>query len=174
MARTPSRPVDGDSAVDAVADAASSGRPGPCLQIRAFRPGDTEAVVALWRDCGLVRRWNDPYRDIDRKMTTQPELFLVGTVADGGADGPVVASAMAGYDGHRGWLYYLAVAPAHRRLDHGRALIAQVEGLLLARGCPKLSLQVRSGNAAVIDFYRRLGYGQDEVVSLGKRLIPDD
>jgi ribosomal protein S18 acetylase RimI-like enzyme len=134
---------------------------------------DAAAVVALWQACGLVRPWNDPHRDIARKMTTQPELFLVGALADGEGDGPVIASAMAGYDGHRGWLHYLAVAPAHQRLDHGRTLVTQVERLLQERGCPKLSLQVRNGNAQAIGFYRRLGFGQDDTASLGKRLIPD-
>ncbi|MEH3087134.1 MAG: GNAT family acetyltransferase [Xylophilus ampelinus] len=153
------------------------------MRIRPFRDADTEAVVGLWRACGLLRPWNDPYRDIDRKRAVQPELFLVGIGEDadprgvtgpgGPVEGPVVASAMAGYDGHRGWLYYLAVAPGRQRLGHGRALVAHVERLLTARGCPKLSLQVRSGNASVIDFYRRLGYLQDEAVGLGKRLIPD-
>ncbi len=101
-------------------------------------------------------------------MAEQPELFLVGTV-----DGGLVATAMAGYDGHRGWVYYLAVAPGHRRKSFGRALMQEVERLLLARGCPKVNLQVREGNAEVLEFYRKLGYAVDERVSLGRRLIPD-
>lgn len=77
------------------------------MYIRPFQPADTEAVVSLWQACGLTRPWNDPYRDIQRKLAEQPELFLVGDV-----DGVLMASAMLGTDGHRGWLYYLAVAPA--------------------------------------------------------------
>ncbi len=138
------------------------------MKIRAFAAGDEDAVVALWKASGLLRPWNDPHRDIARKLAVQPELFLVGSV-----EGELMATAMAGYPGHRGWVYYLAVAEAHRRLAHGRALMQEVERLLLARGCPKVNLLVRSTNAGVIAFYRRLGYTEDAVVSLGKRLIDD-
>ena len=140
--------------------------------IRAFVPADADAVVALWRECGLVRAWNDPHRDIERKATTQPEMFLV---ADSGAEegATVVGSAMVGFDGHRGWVYYLAVAPSMQRLALGRALMARAERLLIERGCPKLALMVRTENAGVLAFYRRLGYVQDDVVVLGKRLIQD-
>lgn len=138
------------------------------MEIRSYRAADEGAVIALWEACGLTRPWNDPRKDIARKMAEQPELFLVGTVG-----GELVATAMAGYDGHRGWVYYLAVAPGHRRKSCGRALMQEVERLLLARGCPKLNLQVRAGNAEVLEFYRRLGYSVEERVSLGRRLIPD-
>jgi len=138
------------------------------VKIRAFAPGDEAAVVSLWDACGLLRPWNDPHRDIARKLAAQPELFLVGSI-----DGELMATAMAGYEGHRGWVYYLAVAQAHRRLAHGRAMMLEVERLLLARGCPKVNLLVRSTNTGVIAFYRGLGYTEDAVVSLGKRLIDD-
>jgi ribosomal protein S18 acetylase RimI-like enzyme len=138
------------------------------MKIRPYRPADEHAIVALWRECGLTRPWNDPHKDIARKLTQQPDLFLVGTLGD-----EVVASAMVGFDGHRGWVYYLAVAERHRQRSFGRALMQEAERLLVERGCPKLNLQVRSTNAGVIEFYRRLGYVQDETVSLGKRLIPD-
>lgn len=138
------------------------------MKIRVFQPSDEEAVIALWHACGLTRPWNDPRADIARKLTEQPELFLVGTV-----DSEVVATAMAGFDGHRGWVYYLAVSPGRRQQSYGRALMQQTERLLEQRGCPKLNLLVRSSNAEVIEFYRKLGYVQDEVVSLGKRLIQD-
>ena len=138
------------------------------IQIRAFQPGDETAVIALWQECGLTRPWNNPRADIARKLTEQPELFLVGTLRD-----EVIASAMVGFDGHRGWVYYLAVASPHRRQSYGRALMQEAERLLTQRGCPKLNLQVRSSNAEVIEFYRRLGYVLDETVSLGKRLIHD-
>lgn len=136
--------------------------------IRAFDEADGPAVIALWQACALTRPWNDPARDIMRKLSVQRELFLVGL-----CDGVLMASAMAGYDGHRGWINYLAVHPDWRRRRHGEALMHAVEQRLLALGCPKLNLQVRSANTQVLDFYRALGYLQDDVVSLGKRLIPD-
>ena len=139
------------------------------MRIRAFEPADEAEVVALWRECGLTRPWNDPHKDIARKLTEQPDLFLVGTIGD-----EVVASAMAGFDGHRGWVYYLAVAERCRKRSYGRALMREAERLLTERGCPKLNLQVRSSNSGVIEFYRKLGYVQDETVSLGKRLIHDE
>ena len=139
------------------------------MHIRPFEPTDEAAVVALWRECGLTRPWNDPQRDIARKLTEQPELFLVGSVG-----ARVIATAMAGFDGHRGWVYYLAVAASHRKQSVGRALMHEAERLLIERGCPKLNLMVRSGNAEVIAFYRALGYAQDDVVILGRRLISDD
>ena len=138
------------------------------MQIRAYRPDDEGAVIALWQACGLTRPWNDPKRDIERKLTVQPELFFV--VDD---DGVLVATAMVGYDGHRGWINYLAVADSHRRRGLGRLLVAEAERALAERGCPKINLQVRSTNTAVLAFYAGLGYAQDDVVSFGRRLIPD-
>jgi ribosomal protein S18 acetylase RimI-like enzyme len=139
------------------------------MRIRAFEDRDTDAVIRLWEDCELTRPWNDPHRDIERKRTTQPDLFLVGDEA-----GAVVATAMVGYDGHRGWVYYLAVDPAHRGAGHSRALMAEAERLLVERGCPKLMLMVRSSNTAVVDLYEHLGYTREDTVVMGKRLIPDD
>ncbi|PYY48021.1 GNAT family acetyltransferase [Curtobacterium sp. MCBD17_023] len=141
--------------------------------IRPFRPEDTDAVVALWESCGLVRPWNDPRRDIARKLTVQPELFLVAEGAAGGAP-EVVAAGMAGFDGHRGWVNYLAVRPDLQGGGLGRAMMAEFERLLTDMGCPKLNLQVRAGNEQVIAFYETLGYAPDQAVSLGKRLIVDD
>ena len=125
-------------------------------------------MVALWRECELTRPWNDPRKDIARKLAVQPELFLVGVV-----DHAVMASVMAGYEGHRGWMNYLAVAPRYRGRGYGRALVEHVERLLLERGCPKVGLLVRNTNREAAQFYRRLGYAQDESISLGKRLIAD-
>jgi ribosomal protein S18 acetylase RimI-like enzyme len=138
-------------------------------EIRPFRSSDAEAVVALWSDCGLLRPWNDPHRDIRRKQTVQPELFLVATI---GSD--LVGSVMAGYDGHRGWINYLAVAPGHRRHGLGRRLVRETEDRLHAIGCPKVNLQIRAGNATAVAFYEAIGYRVDDVVSLGRRLIEDD
>jgi len=139
------------------------------MKIRPYQTEDRDAVIALWDACGLLRAWNNPYRDIERKLGVQPELFLVGI----DANQRIIASAMAGFDGHRGWVNYLAVAPDKRRLSLGRQLMNEAERLLAERGCPKLNLQVRTGNLEVLEFYRKLGYVQDDVVSFGKRLIHD-
>ncbi len=138
------------------------------MDIRPFRDEDEQAVVALWRACGLTRPWNDPHKDIARKRVVQRELFLVGE-----REGRVVATVMAGYDGHRAWMYYLAVDPALQGQGLGTLLVRRIEEEMLVRGCPKLSLLVRSTNAQVLAFYRKLGYAQDDSVPLGKRLIPD-
>lgn len=138
------------------------------MQIRPFQPDDEAAVIALWDRCGLLRPWNDPHKDIRRKLAVQPDLFLVGLLND-----EIVASVMAGYEGHRGWINYLAVDPAHRRSGLGRAIMDEAERRLREAGCPKINLQVRSTNAEVIEFYRSLGYAVDDVVSLGKRLEHD-
>jgi len=138
------------------------------VRIRPFDRGDEAAVVALWEECKLTRPWNDPHKDIARKLAVQAELFLVGVV-----DAAIAASVMAGYEGHRGWVNYLAVAPRYRSRGYGRALMRHVEELLIGRGCPKVSLLVRSSNVEALAFYRHLGYLPDEAISLGKRLIPD-
>jgi len=138
------------------------------MHLRQFSPDDESSVIQLWNDCGLVRPWNDPAKDIARKLTVQPEMFLVGEV-----DARIVATAMFGFDGTRGWVHYLAVAPGHQGESLGRQLMAEGERLLAAMGCPKINLQVRAGNERVIGFYEALGYAPDHTVSLGKRLIPD-
>ncbi|GLI27632.1 GNAT family acetyltransferase [Agromyces rhizosphaerae] len=138
------------------------------MEIRPFRTDDTEAVVALWEASGLTRPWNDPRKDIARKLAVQPELFVVAV-----DDDRVVGSVMAGYDGHRGWMNYLATAPGSRRLGIGRALVAHVETALQAIGCPKVNLQVRATNREAVAFYERLGYRVDDTIDLGKRLIDD-
>jgi ribosomal protein S18 acetylase RimI-like enzyme len=141
---------------------------GPSLQLRAYTPADEAEVIALWQACGLTRSWNNPQRDIARKLTEQPELFLLGHVG-----GQLVATAMVGFDGTRGWVHYLGVLPEAQGRGFGRQMMAAAEQALLARGCPKLNLQVRHDNAAVLAFYRQLGYQVDAVTSLGKRLIVD-
>ncbi len=138
------------------------------MDIRSFKPSDEDSVIRIWERCGLTRAWNDPRKDIARKLGEQPELFLVATCGE-----EVVGTAMVGFDGHRGWVYYLAVAPEHQKKNYGRELMQEAERLLQARGCPKLNLQVRTSNKAALDFYRKLGYVQDDVFSLGRRLIED-
>lgn len=139
------------------------------MQIRQFQTADEAQVIALWRECDLLRPWNDPYKDIARKLLVRPDLFLVGTIDD-----RIIASVMAGYEGHRGWLNYLGVAPEYRRRGLAAQLVAAAERLLAQSGCPKINLQVRTSNQDVINFYRRIGYVFDDVVSLGKRLEKDD
>lgn len=138
------------------------------MRIRPFKPEDERAVVALWQECRLTRPWNDPHKDIARKLAVQPELFFVSVEQN-----HIIGTVMAGYEGHRGWVNYLAVAPAFRGRGLARALMAHVERELVARGCPKLSLLVRNTNREAIGFYRHLGYVEDESVSLGKHLIAD-
>lgn len=137
--------------------------------IRPFRPEDADAVIALWETCELTRPWNNPRKDIERKLAVQPELFVVAE----DESGKIVGSVMAGYDGHRGWMNYLAADLDARGLGVGRALVTHTENALHQRGCPKVSLQVRSGNTQVVNFYRHLGYEVDDAIALGKRLIAD-
>jgi ribosomal protein S18 acetylase RimI-like enzyme len=139
------------------------------VKIRPFTSSDTEAVVILWQDCGLIRSWNNPQSDIERKLAVNPEWFVVGEV-----DHEIVASAMFGYEGHRGWVNYLAVSPGHQRRGYAKVLMRFGEELLLAVGCPKLNLQVRETNAQALGFYEALGYKVDASLSLGKRLIYDE
>jgi ribosomal protein S18 acetylase RimI-like enzyme len=141
----------------------------PFMSIRPFRADDEKAVALLWRRCDLVRPWNDPAKDIRRKLKVRPEWFLIGEL-----EGHVIACVMAGYEGHRGWLNYLAVAPEHQRRGYARAMVAEAERLLLQAGCPKINLQIRTSNQGVIEFYRKLGYLMDDVVSMGKRLESDN
>jgi len=138
------------------------------MEIREFASGDEKATVDLWSKCDLIRPQNDPRKDIARKLTVRPDLFLVGLL-----EGRIVACVMAGYEGHRGWLNYLAVDPEYRRRGLGREMVTEAERRLKAAGCPKVNLQVRRSNVGAIDFYRRLGYDVDDVVSMGKRLVSD-
>lgn len=138
-------------------------------EVRPYRKGDEEALVALWQRCGLTRPWNDPWRDIDRKMAWDGERLVV---ADRG--GVLVGSVMVGYDGHRGWLYYLAVHPDWQGAGLGRRLVDDALELLRALGCAKVNLQVRRSNLEAIGFYERVGFLEDDVVSFGKRLVRDE
>ncbi|MCK2036538.1 GNAT family acetyltransferase [Microbacterium sp. SSW1-49] len=143
--------------------------------IRAFQDSDTEAVVALWQAAGLTRPWNDPHLDIARKRAVQPELFLVAArpTAGSAAEEAVIGTVMAGYDGHRGWLYYLATAESARGQGVARSLVQEAEQLLEQMGCPKVQLMVREGNEAVLGFYDALGYERFTVANTGKRLVAD-
>jgi ribosomal protein S18 acetylase RimI-like enzyme len=135
------------------------------LVVRRFQTADESAVVELWQRCGLAVPWNDPHEDIALKLAFQPELFFVGAIAD-----QVVATVMAGYEGHRGWINYLGVAPEYQRQGIGTQIMAEAEKALRELGCVKINLQVRETNQAVIAFYERLGFSNDHVLGLGKRL----
>ncbi len=139
------------------------------MEIRPYRTEDEAAVVQLWNHSELTRSWNDPKKDIARKLQVQSDWFLVGIV-----ENRIVATVMAGYDGHRGWINYLCVDSAFRYLGYGRAMMAEAERLLYEFGCPKINLQIRRENLDAIAFYESIGFTEDAVVSLGKRLIPDE
>jgi ribosomal protein S18 acetylase RimI-like enzyme len=138
------------------------------MKIRAYEEKDKEEVILLWSECGLVVPQNDPLKDIARKLKVDPDLFLVGVNGSS-----VVATVMGGYEGHRGWINYLAVKPSEQRKGYGQAIMFAVEALIKEKGCPKINLQVRTSNEAVIAFYSAIGYGNDYVVGLGKRLEHD-
>ena len=136
------------------------------LSIRPFQDDDEAAVIALWRTCfPNDPPWDEPTLVIRQKREIQRELFLVGLL-----DHKIIATAIAGYDGFRGWVYHLATAPEYRRRGAARSMMAEVERRLASLGCPKLNLQVRSTNEAVVAFYRALGYTEEDRISFGKRL----
>ena len=140
----------------------------PNFAIRQFVPNDTNRVIFIWEQCDLVRSWNNPNFDIQRKLNFQKELFFVGLFND-----EIIATATFGYDGQRGWLNYFAVLPNFQKRGFGRQLMTYGEMALIERGCPKLNLQIRNDNTKAISFYQKVGYKEDTAVSFGKRLIED-
>ncbi len=136
------------------------------MEIRPFHESDKDAVVALWKDVFAPSApHNDPARVIRHKLAVQREMFFVALV-----DGRLVGTVMSGYDGHRGWIYSLAVNPQTRRSGIGTALIERAERELAGAGCPKVNLQVVSSNSAIVSLYRRLGYAVEDRISMGKLL----
>jgi ribosomal protein S18 acetylase RimI-like enzyme len=133
--------------------------------ISTLREDEIEAAIALWRETNLTRPWNDPYADI-RLALTEPESTVLAARDESGA---LIGTAMVGVDGHRGWVYYLGVAPAHQRSGLGRKLMQACEDWIKARGHPKIQLMVRTENAGAIGFYEALGYERADTVVLGKR-----
>ena len=138
------------------------------LHIRPYQDGDEKDVIQLWHNCNLVVPWNDPKSDIEQKLKVNPDLFLVGLI-----EGKLIATVMGGYEGHRGWINYLAVSPQIRRKGVGRKMVEEVEVKLCKLGCPKINVQIRSSNQDVIEFYGKTGFSVDDVVSMGKRLVDD-
>lgn len=139
------------------------------MEIRAYIDTDEQQVIDLWMKCHLVVSANNPKKDIHRKLKVDRDLFLVGI-----EDNRVIATVMGGYEGHRGWVNYLAVDPAYQGKGYGRGIMEEVERRLRSKGCPKINLQVRAANKAVIRFYQLLGYTDDRVIGLGKRLEQDE
>ena len=137
--------------------------------IDTYSSDDEAAMIQLWQECGLVVPWNNPLMDIARKTMDSPELFFTGRL-----NNRLVASCMAGYDGHRGWIYFLAVAKSEQRKGLAAQLVTYVEGKLMELGCPKLELMVRDSNREIIDFYQAIGFDVDPVRVLSKRLQQDD
>ncbi len=135
------------------------------FSIRQFEKEDQDSVIQLWKDCNLVVPQNDPVKDIDIKLKIQPELFLVGLLNEN-----IISSVMSGFDGHRGWINYLSVSPLHQKKGFARQMIEAVEKKLKGLGCPKINLQVRTSNKSVINFYESVGFSEDKVLSMGKRL----
>jgi ribosomal protein S18 acetylase RimI-like enzyme len=133
--------------------------------IAAATPGDADAVIALWEACGLTRPWNDPASDFRRAVEGSTSAVLLDRDGDS-----LLGSVMVGHDGHRGWVYYLAVAQDRRREGLGRRLMEAAEAWLRARGAPKLQLMVRGSNEAALGFYEALGLERQDVVTLGKFL----
>jgi ribosomal protein S18 acetylase RimI-like enzyme len=138
------------------------------IKIKPFDKTQQSKVIKLWTACGLVVPQNDPVKDIRRKLKVNPELFLVAVSGK-----KLIGTVMAGYEGHRGWINYLAVDPARRKLGLGRQLMTEAEKRLKKMGCPKINLQIRESNAEVRAFYERIGFTQDKAVSYGKRLVQD-
>jgi ribosomal protein S18 acetylase RimI-like enzyme len=135
------------------------------MLIEPLPPSKIDAAVELWQTAGLTRPWNDPLEDLRRALAAGDATVLAGIGDDG-----LIATAMVGHDGHRGWVYYLAVREDARRRGHGAAMMRACETWLARRGVPKLNVMVRVDNAATRSFYAALGYGADEVVVLSRRL----
>jgi len=139
------------------------------LIIRIFKKKDQKEIINLWNKCDLVKPWNDSIKDILRKKKVQNELFLVGEY-----DNSIIASIMAGYDGHRGNIYYLAVDCKFRKNGIGKLLMNIIEKKLLMMSCPKINLTIRNTNLKIENFYKAIGFEKQKSVIYGKRIIEDD
>lgn len=135
------------------------------FEIVKYNQDYQKALVELWKECNLIVPQNDPIEDIQKKLEFQPELFFIGLL-----DERLIGSVMAGYEGHRGWLNYLAVLPDYQKKGYGRKLVEKAIMELEKLGCLKLNVQIRESNISAVQFYERLGFRDDHVVSLGLRL----
>jgi ribosomal protein S18 acetylase RimI-like enzyme len=135
------------------------------LEISEIKDEDVEDIIQLWQRCDLLRAWNDPCHDVTLARRTPTSSILVGK-----KDGRIIASALAGFEGHRGWIYYVCVDPSVQRQGFGRAIMSAAEAWLRQRGAPKINLQVRFTNLAVLGFYDKLGYEYQKFAVMGKRI----
>ena len=170
METRPKRPGPGciDPAAREGATRRAGDRPAE-FRIRAFRAGDEEDVVALWKVCGLVRPWNNPRRDIDSARSGRSSEIFVAVTGDGAER--IVGSVMAGYDGHRGWVYYVAAHPEHRSRGLGGQLMRHAEAWLEGLGAPKVMLMIREENEGVRRFYEGLGYEVERRTVMSRRTV---
>ena len=136
--------------------------------ITIFEDKHRTQVIDLWKKCNLIKSWNDPNKDIDRKLKVNDNLFLIVEF-----NKVIIGSAMIGYDGHRGSLYYLAVDPKHQRKGVGGMLMKEIEKRLIEVGCPKINIFIRNSNIEVKEFYQSIDYEEQDCLVYGKRLIPD-
>jgi len=136
--------------------------------IKPYLPKYEKAVVELWHKCNLLRPWNNAKSDMERKLKVNPELFLVGFI-----NNTVVATVVGGYEGHRGWINYLAVAPFYQKNGFGKQIVEAVERKIRALGCPKINIQIRTSNKVAVEFYESVGYKIEKRISMGKRLVDD-
>lgn len=139
------------------------------FSIRIFREEDKQTVIEMWHLCNLISEANNPELDIERKRKEDGSLFFVGEY-----NGSPVATCMAGYDGHRGWLYYLAVHPDYQKRHFGKMIVKHAEEALKSTGCPKIDLMIRNTNRKTIKFYEKVGYVHEPVIVMGKRLTVDE
>jgi ribosomal protein S18 acetylase RimI-like enzyme len=138
------------------------------MKIQTYSPEYEKEVIKLWEKCNLTRPWNNPKLDIERILKVYPGLFLIGLI-----DNTVIATVMGGYDGHRGWVYYLGVLSEYRRRGYGRMMMEAVTEKLLEIGCPKINIQVRGDNSEAIGFYESIGYSHEDRISMARRLVED-
>jgi len=138
------------------------------MEIREYNSLDEKQVINLWIKCDLVKPWNNPKQDIEQKLKVDPDLFLVGII-----DNKIVATVMGGYEGHRGWINYLAVDPTFQRKGFASKIMAIIENKIKEKGAPKINLQIRTSNESVINFYKSINYKIDDVISMGKRLVDE-
>ena len=136
--------------------------------ITIFEDKHRTQVIDLWKKCNLIKSWNDPNKDIDRKLKVNDSLFLIVEF-----NKVIIGSAMIGYDGHRGSLYYLSVDPKHQNKGVGKMLMKEIEKRLIEVGCPKINIFIRNSNIEVKEFYQSIDYEKQNCIVYGKRLIPD-
>jgi ribosomal protein S18 acetylase RimI-like enzyme len=135
------------------------------VPIQPIPPEWRASAIELWERVGLTRPWNDPGADLERALASPTSTVLADV-----QDDQLISTAMVGHDGHRGWVYYLAVSPEAQRRGHGRTMMAACEAWLTDRQIPKLNLMIRGGNASVQGFYRAIGYEAEDRVVMSRRL----